>query len=129
MFKQQYLYIILEATAETIDKPGKSALDHIIEGLEEELGIKTLNPQIIALGNCYTTAGHDSESVTGFIIKGKSEFVGQNLEEGENIKIVKMPFDEAFEKRDQFKDVKTRWLISEEKTHRLSEELNQLRNK
>jgi len=83
--------------AETLDKPGKSPLEVMLEGLEEECGRKIKEEQVEYLGKVASSAGHDSEFVYMFIARGESEEVGQRLEDTEKINIVKKPFQEVYQ--------------------------------
>ncbi len=89
---------VLALPAETLDKPGLSPLEVMIEGLEEECGIRISPNQVISLGRVISTDGHDSERVYLFLAHGRGENIGQRLEEHEKISIVKMPFDELYHK-------------------------------
>lgn len=81
--------------AEVIGKPGKSILQHAVEGLFEEIGIK-IDPSYVKYATSYySSEGHSTELVHLFVAKGPYEFVGQHLEPGENIEIVKIPFMQA----------------------------------
>ena len=87
---------VLELPAETMDKPGKSSLEVITEGLEEECGIRISPEQIKYFTTIGSSEGHDSEYVDLYYASGPYNFVGQRLEESENIQVVKIPFEKAY---------------------------------
>jgi hypothetical protein len=87
---------ILELPAETIDKPGKSSMEHIIAGLHEECGILVPENQVEFISSIYSSPGHDTEEVDLFIAKGDHIQVGQQLEPEEDIDIVKMNIQDAY---------------------------------
>jgi len=87
---------LLEAPAETLDKPSLSPLEVMIEGLEEECGIKIGKNQVKYFGKLISTSGHDTEKVHLFLAYGKGEKTKQRLEDSEKINVVKMPFDELY---------------------------------
>lgn len=112
---------IIEAPAETIDKPGLDPLSHIIEGLEEECGIIIENPTSRYVGAVGSSEGHDSEYVHLYVVKGNYVEVGQHLDESEKISVVKMPFLEAYEKMKagEIQGAKTAILLQNEYIDRL----------
>jgi ADP-ribose pyrophosphatase len=114
---------ILELPAETLDKPGLSPLEVMMEGLEEECGIRIKKSQVKYLGKLISTDGHDSEKVYLFLAHGKGEYVGQRTEEDENIEVVKIPFEKAYKMviNNEIKGAKSSYLITYEKLRRLGE--------
>jgi ADP-ribose pyrophosphatase len=114
---------VLSLPAETLDKEGLSPKEVMIEGLEEERGIKIDDSQVDYVGKVCSTDGHDTEFVHMFIGRGKGEYVGERLEDDERIEVVKMPFDEAYKKvlSNELKGSKTNYLILYEKLKRMGE--------
>ena len=109
--------------AETLDKAGLSPLEVMLEGLEEECGMKIQENQVKFLGKVASSAGHDSEFVYLFLAHGKGEYVGQRLEDTEKIKVIKKPFDEVYGMalNGEIQGAKTLSLIYYEKLRRLGE--------
>jgi hypothetical protein len=87
---------ILELPAETIDKPNLSSLEHIVEGLEEECGVRIKPEQAQYLMTVGSSEGHDTELVDLFYASGPCEITGQRLGEDERIEVVKIKFDDAY---------------------------------
>jgi len=87
---------ILELPVETMDKPGKSSLNVIVEGLEEECGIKIKQEQVHYFTTTGSSEGHDTETVDLFYAYGPHEKTEQRLEESEKISVVRIPFCEAY---------------------------------
>jgi len=114
---------VLSLPAETLDKNGKNPLEVMVEGLEEEVGIKIDSSQVTYVGRVISTDGHDTERVHLFLAHGKGEYVGQRLEDTENIEVVKIPFDELYKKvlSNEIEGSKTRELVLYEKLRRLGE--------
>lgn len=114
---------VLALPAETLDKPGLSPLEVMVEGLEEECGIRIKSEQVKSLGRVISTDGHDSERVYLFLAHGKGEKVGQKLEDSENISVVRKPFDEVYKMviSNQIEGSKTVCLVMYEKLRRLGE--------
>jgi hypothetical protein len=114
---------ILALPAETLDKPHLSALETMVEGLKEECGVKINNHQVNYWSRSISSAGHDTERTYLFLAHGKGEQVGQRLEDTERIEVVKMPFDELYEKvmNGDIEDSKTKELVMYEKLRRLGE--------
>jgi ADP-ribose pyrophosphatase len=114
---------VLGLPAETLDKPNLSIPEIMIEGLEEECGIRIKPEQVVFNGEVYSTDGHDTEKVYLFTARGRGEIVGQNLQEDERIEVVKIKFDDAFKKviSNELKGSKTSYLIMLEKLRRLGE--------
>ena len=112
---------ILALPAETLDKPNLSPLEVMVEGLEEECGIRIDENQVTSIGKVSSTDGHDTEMVYLFSAKGKGEYVGQRLEDSEKIEVVKIPFNQAYEMvvSNDIKGSKTSYLIMHEKLKRL----------
>lgn len=109
--------------AETLDKPELSPLEVMVEGLEEECGVRIGEDQVDYLGKVASTAGHDSEFVHLYIARGKGEHTEQRLEDFEKIEVVKIPFDRAYEMvlSNEIQGSKTSHLILYEKLKRLGE--------
>lgn len=107
--------------AETLDKPGLSPLEVMLEGLEEECGRKITAEQTEYVGKVASSPGHDSEWVHMLIGRGESEYVGQRLEDTEKIEVVKKPFDEVYNLalKGEITGPKTMALIFYEKLRRL----------
>ena len=87
---------VIELPAETMDKPGKSSLEVIVEGLEEECGIQIQPEQVNYFGQVESSGGHDTEMVDLFYAYGPHKVVGQRLEDSEKIEVVKIPFNRAY---------------------------------
>lgn len=114
---------VLSLPAETLDKPHLTPLEVMVEGLEEECGVKINKNQVKSLGKVISTDGHDTERVYLFLANGPGEYVGQRLEDDEKIEVVKIPFDKAYEMvlTNEIKGSKTSHLILYEKLRRLGE--------
>ncbi len=112
---------VLALPAETLDKNGLSPLEVMIEGLEEECGIRIKPEQAKRLGRIISTDGHDTERVYLFLAHGLGEKVGRCLEDSKNIQVITLPFDEVYEMvaNNQIEDSKTAYLIMYEKLSRL----------
>jgi len=112
---------VLALPAETLDKPGLTPLEVMIEGLEEECGIRIKPEQVMSLGRLISTDGHDTERVYLFLAHGKGKQVGQRLEDREKIDVVKMTFEEAYRKviTNEIEGSKTAYLVMYEKLRRL----------
>lgn len=87
---------ILELPAETMDKPGKSSLEVIVEGLEEECGILINENQVNHFAKVISSSGHDTEYVDLFYASGPCEITKQRLEDTERIEVVRIPFFDAY---------------------------------
>jgi ADP-ribose pyrophosphatase len=113
--------MMLELPAETLDKPGLSPLEVMMEGLIEECGIEIQTDQVKSLGYVFSTDGHDTEKVYLFLANGKGKEVGQKLEESEKIDVIKIPFEKAYKMAisGQLVGSKTQYLLSYEKLRRL----------
>ncbi|VVB80065.1 Uncharacterised protein [uncultured archaeon] len=114
---------VLALPAETLDKPGKTPLEVMVEGLEEECGIRIKKNQVTSLGRLISTDGHDTEKVYLFLAHGKGKQVGQRLEDTERINVVKMSFDDLYQKvmSNEIEGSKTAYLVMYEKLRRLGE--------
>jgi ADP-ribose pyrophosphatase len=114
---------VLELPAETLDKPNLSPLETMLEGMVEECGIQITKNQVEELGYVFSTDGHDTERVHMFLAHGPNKYVGQRLEDLEKIKVVKLPFDEAYQMaiRNELHGSKSNFLILHEKLKRLGE--------
>ncbi len=114
---------ILALPAETLDKNGLSPLETMIEGLEEECGIRINEDQVKSVGRVISTDGHDTERVYLFLAHGPGKKVGQKLEENEKIQVVTMPFDELYKRviNNEIEGSKTAYLVMREKLRRLGE--------
>ncbi len=112
---------VLALPAETLDKPGLSPLEIMIEGLEEECGIRIKPSQVQTLGRLISTDGHDSERVYLFLAHGKGKKVRQRLEDSEKIDVITMSFDKAYDMviKNQIEGSKTAYLVMYEKLRRL----------
>lgn len=112
---------ILELPAETLDKPGLTPLEVMLEGLEEECGIRIHKNQVMDLGEKISTDGHDTERVYLFLAHGKGEYVGQCAEDKKDIEVIKIPFDKAYSMviNNEIKGAKSSYLITYEKLRRL----------
>lgn len=111
---------VLALPAETLDKPKLSPLEVMVEGLEEECGVKIKKEQVMSLGKLISTDGHDTEKVHLFLAHGKGEYVGQRLEDTERIEIVKISFDKAYQMvmSNEIEGSKTSYLVMYEKLRR-----------
>ena len=87
---------VLELPAETMDKPGLTSLEVIVEGLEEECGIRIHPSQVRYYATIGSTEGHDTEMVDLFYAYGPCEKTQQRLEDTEKITVVRIPFFEAY---------------------------------
>ncbi len=87
---------ILELPAETMDKEGKSSLQVIVEGLEEECGIQINTSQVHYFLTIESSGGHDTEMVDLFYASGNHVKTQQRLEDDEKIDVVKIPFNDAY---------------------------------
>lgn len=107
--------------AETLDKQGLTPIQVMLEGLEEECGIKIKKSQVKSLGYVFSTEGHDTEKVYLFLAHGKGKYVGQRLEDSEDIKVIKVPFEQAYKMaiNNKITGSKTRYLLVYEKLRRL----------
>jgi len=112
---------VLALPAETLDKQGLSPLEVMIEGLEEECGIRIDSSQVKSLGRLISTDGHDTERVYLFLAHGPGKKVGQRLEDCEKIDVITIPFDSAYEMviNNQIEGSKTAYLVMYEKLRRL----------
>lgn len=112
---------VIALPAETLDKKGLSPQEIMVEGLEEECGIRIKKSQVEYIGKVDSTDGHDSEKVYLFIAKGKGEKVGQRLEDSEKIQVITMSFDELFDKvvNNEIQGSKTSYLVMYEKLRRI----------
>ncbi|GEM_PF-549269 len=86
---------IMGLPAETLDKPGKTPLEHAVEGLREEIGIKIEPSNVEYITTQFSSEGHSSERVHLFIARGDYEYVGQRLEDTEKIEILKVKLADA----------------------------------
>ncbi len=89
----------LELPAESLDKPGKTPLEVIVEGLEEECGIRIQPEQVqqLYLHPVNPSGGYTTEEGHLFSAKGPHEKTEQRLEDEERIKVVRIPFTEAYQ--------------------------------
>jgi len=112
---------VLALPAETLDKNGLSPLEVMVEGLEEECGIRIKKEQVQSLGRLISTDGHDTERVYLFLAHGAGEKVGQRLEDSEKIQVLTMSFDEVYKMvvNNQIEGSKTAYLVMYEKLRRL----------
>lgn len=83
--------IIYEVPAGMIEHD-ENPKDAALRELEEETGYRAKN--IEYLTEFYSTPGFCTEKLSIFYAKDL-EFVGQNLDEGENLEVVEMPLEEA----------------------------------
>jgi len=111
----------LSLPAETLDKPGLTPLEVMVEGLEEECGVRIKKNQVKQLGKIVSTSGHDTEMVYLFVARGKGKYVGQRPEDDEKIKVVKILFEKAYKMviNNEINSSKTAYLIMYEKLRRL----------
>ncbi len=111
--------------AETLDKPNKSPIEVMAEGLEEEIGISLPLSQIEYICSLDSSDGHDTEMVHCFKGFGKGKYVGQRLEDSEKIEVVKMPFTEAYNllQENIITGAKTAYLIQHEYNKRQTEKI------
>jgi len=93
----------------------------MVEGLEEECGIRIKKEQVQSLGRLISTDGHDTERVYLFLAHGAGEKVGQRLEDSEKIQVLTMSFDEVYKMvvNNQIEGSKTAYLVMYEKLRRL----------
>lgn len=116
-------HYVLTLPSETLDKPGLTPRQVAAEGLEEECGIKIDESQVKYIGKLYSSVGHDTEATHLFTFTGRGEYVGQRLDDGEDIEVVKMSFDDLFQMilRNEIHDSKSSYLVLHEKLRRLGE--------
>ncbi len=116
-------HYVLTLPSETLDKPGLTPKEVAAEGLEEECGIKIDVDKIHYVGRLYSSVGHDTEATHMFAFTGIGEQVGQKLDDGEDIHVVKMSFDDLYQMvmRNEIHDAKTNYLVLYEKLRRLGE--------
>lgn len=114
---------VLALPAETLDKPNFSALEVMVEGLEEECGVRINKNQVTELGRLISSDGHDTEKVYLFMAYGPNKYVSQRLEDSKKIEVVKIPFDKVYEMvlSNEIEGAKTSYLILYEKLKRLGE--------
>jgi len=114
---------VIALPAETLDKPHLSPLETMVEGLEEECGVRINENQVTSLGKVISTDGHDTEYVHLFLARGPGEYVGQRLEDDERIEVIKVPFDEIYRMviDNEIEGAKTSQLVMYEKLRRLGE--------
>lgn len=114
---------VTELPAETMDKPGKTSLQVIVEGLEEECGIKIDPSQVKYFTTLYSSEGHDTEKVDLFYAYGPHVKTKQRLEDHEKIEVVTIPFNQAYEmvKKGELTGSKTVALLQNEYIKRLEE--------
>ncbi|MDP3882350.1 MAG: NUDIX hydrolase [Nanoarchaeota archaeon] len=114
---------VLALPAETLDKPGLNPLEVMVEGLEEECGIRISPNQVKQVGRVISTDGHDTERVYLFLAHGAGEKVSQRLEDCEKIEVVTLPFDKLYEMviNNEIEGSKTGYLVMYEKLRRLGE--------
>jgi ADP-ribose pyrophosphatase len=119
---------MLALPAETLDKEGLSPLEVMVEGLEEECGVRIKKEQVEYVEKVVSTDGHDTEIVHLFYARGPGEFVGQRLEDTEKIDVVKIPFEEAYSrmKRGEIEGSKTTSLLRFEKIRRQKKRITKL---
>lgn len=112
---------IIALPAETLDKSGLSPLEVMVEGLEEECGIRVKSEQVKSLGRIISTDGHDTERVYLFLAHGPGEKVPQRLEDSEKIQVITLPFDKVYQMvlDNEIEGSKTAYLIMYEKLRRL----------
>jgi hypothetical protein len=114
---------VVALPAETLDKPHLSPLEVMVEGLEEECGIRINKSQVIYVGQAIANDGHDTERSYLFLAHGRGEYVGQRLQDSERIKVIKKPFDEVYQMvlRNEIRGSRTSQLVLYEKLRRLGE--------
>jgi hypothetical protein len=114
---------IIELPAETMDKPGKTSLEVIVEGLEEECGIQIDPRQVKYFGQVESSGGHDTEMVDLFYAYGPHKVTQQRLDDAEKIEVVKIPFNKAYEmmQKGGIQGSKTAILLQNEYIHRLEQ--------
>lgn len=119
---------MLAFPAETLDKPGQTPLEVMAEGLVEECGVLIPTSQIEYVCSLDSTDGHDTEMVHCFRGWGKGEYVGQKLEDTEEIEVVKMSFNDAYSlmKENVITGAKTSFMLEYEQNRRLSDRINNL---
>lgn len=116
-------HYVLTLPSETLDKPALTPRQVAAEGLEEECGIRIDESKISYVGKLYSSVGHDTEATHLYTFTGDGEYVGQRLDEGEDIDVVVMSFDELFQTvlNNEIQDSKTSYLVLHEKLRRLGE--------
>ncbi|MBI2129711.1 NUDIX hydrolase [Candidatus Woesearchaeota archaeon] len=115
---------IIELPAETMDKPGKSSLDVIVEGLEEECGIRIDQKQVRFFATIGSSEGHDTEMVDLYYAYGQHTKTNQKLEDAEKIDVVRIPFYQAYNMigRGEIQGSKTVALLQNEYIKRLEKD-------
>ena len=95
-FREPMEQEIFELPAETIDKEGKTALEIMVEGLEEECGVRIEHDQVKHLTTIFSSPGYSTELVDLFYATGDHIKTQQADFDVDNISVVTMPFNEAY---------------------------------
>lgn len=103
-YRHPYKKVLFELPAGKLD--GNEPLQCAIRELEEETGI--IGKNFSSLGEVYPTVGFLNEVIYLFTCE-IGEIVSQKLNEGEFVKVVKIPLQKAYEMvmNDEIKDAKT----------------------
>ncbi len=83
--------VLTEICAGKLEK-SENPMDCAVREMVEELGIRAKN--IVPLGSFAPTPAYDSE-ITYIFLATDLEYVGQKLDDGEFLELVKIPLDEA----------------------------------
>lgn len=83
--------VLTEICAGKLEK-GEDPRDCAVREMVEELGIKAKN--VVSLGSFAPTPAYDSE-ITYIFLATDLEYVGQKLDDGEFLELVKMPLTDA----------------------------------
>ncbi len=83
--------VLTEICAGKLEK-GEDPKACAVREMEEELGISAKN--VVSLGSFAPTPAYDSE-ITHIFLATDLEYVGQKLDDGEFLEIVKMPLEDA----------------------------------
>lgn len=92
-FRYPYKTNILEIPAGKVDK-GEDRRSCAIRELEEEVGL--VAKEIIDLGTIYPTPAYTNELLSIFLARDL-KLVGNNLDEGEFLNVVTIPFEKALD--------------------------------
>lgn len=108
-FRYPYKIVLLEIPAGKREE-GEDLLTCGVRELKEEIGANA--EKIVSLGKLYPTVAYDTEIIYMYLATGLS-FGDTDLDEGEFIDVVKMPFEKAYEMvlNDEIPDAKTQIAI------------------
>lgn len=90
-YRKPYEEVLLEIPAGKLEK-GENPYDAGVRELREETGFEAKDCRFI--GKCYPSPGYLNEIIHMYLAKDL-EFVGQNLDAGEFLEVVRVPFKRA----------------------------------